>query len=106
MVLREQMVDARAWGPVVRLEQLICDLQGLRGGRAEPADTQGGGSEITVPALSAESLRDRAPLLVQACARIAAASEDNDLVEQTRDALSRGLSLLNAASPLLSEEIT
>lgn len=98
MALREQMVDARAWGPLVRVEQLICDLQGLRSGPVEGSEVQSNGAVTAMPILSIESLGERVPLLVQACARFAVASGDNELVEQTRAALTRSLSSLDAAS--------
>ena len=96
MALREQMLDARAWGPVVRLEGLICDLQGLRNGRIEEGLSHS--SPVAVPSLSIEQLRERAPLLIEACARIGANTEDEELLDQIRAALSRSLARLEAQS--------
>ena len=104
LALRERMLDARAWGPLVRVEQLICDLQGLRNGHAEPVEIQHQGSAIAAPDFSAEALRERAPLLVQACARIVAVSGDSRVVEQTRAALSCALSMLDEATGARSSE--
>jgi hypothetical protein len=95
MALREQMLDARAWSPLVRVEQLICELQGLRGGPVETAAKNESAPQPTPPALCANALRERAPLLIQACGRVAAESEDNQLRQQVRAALAGSLALLH-----------
>ena len=91
MELRLRLLDARAWGPLIRLEQLLCELEGVRGGPAETAPDMATAPRLIPRALPAEALRERAPLLVEACGRAAAASQDNELKELTRCALSRAL---------------
>jgi hypothetical protein len=94
--LRVKLVEARAWTSVVSLERLITDLEGVRGGPAESHENRKSGAKMATPALSADSMHERVPLLVQACARVAIVSGDQALIEQTRDALFRSLALLGA----------
>ncbi len=86
MALREHLFEARAWSPLVRIEQLLCELEGVRGG---PAETSA--SSIVAPPLSVESLKARTPMLVRASARLAIASGDDGLRELVKSALSAAL---------------
>ena len=75
MALRERLLAERAWSPLVRIEQLICELEGVRGGPSEAALSAA--AEVPpAPVLSVEMLRERAPMLVQACARLVAVTAD------------------------------
>lgn len=82
MALREHLFEARAWGPLVRVEQLLCELEGAWTPTAETS-----APPIAPPPLAAESLRERGPLIVRACARLALNSGDGRLREMMRDAL-------------------
>ena len=104
MALREQMVEARAWGPLVRVEQLICDLQGLRNGQQGAVEVPGPSPGIVPPALTVEVLKERAPLLILACVRVVANSEDTSLIEHARGALTRSLSMLEKPATAPSVE--
>lgn len=100
MGLRERLLRARAWAPLVALERLIADVEGVRNGSDEgPQAGAALGPSMAPPAMTAEGLRERLPLLVQASARLALRSEDARLIESTRAALTRSLSLLDTEPP-------
>jgi len=95
--LRDNLLAERAFGPAVRVEAMLIDLEGLRGGRDEAAPPESQVPAVTPPTLSIEWLRGRLPLLVLACARLAASSNDEELLKCTQDALKRSLFSLGAA---------
>lgn len=98
MALRSRLLEAKAWSALVALERLLTDIEGVRGGSCgspSPTTLEPG---MAAPALSAETLRERAPLLISACARLAAASEDAELLKLTRTALAHSLKLLQTES--------
>jgi hypothetical protein len=96
MVLRERLLHAGAWGPLVNLEKLILDLEGLRGPPAAVADSNERAAAMQMPSLTAGALHERAPILISACVRVALRSADDRILEQTRLALTRSLKLLAA----------
>lgn len=95
MALREHLFEARAWSPLVRVEQLLCELEGVRGGPVEAAPSPETAVEISAPALSVEALRERAPMLVRACTTLAHDSTDEELRSRVRQALSFGVNRLD-----------
>jgi hypothetical protein len=101
MALREHLFEARAWGPLVRVEQLLCELEGVRGGPVEAAPSAETAEAISAPTLSVESLRERAPMLVHACATLAHDSTDEQLRSRVCQALSRGLNRLKGQESLM-----
>jgi hypothetical protein len=98
MSLRNRLVDASAWNALVALERLITDIEGVRGGPSGCPSSTTVEPGMVAPALSAETLRERAPLLVRACVRVAIESQDARLLEQTRQALTQSVALLCTGS--------
>jgi hypothetical protein len=96
MGLRAELLEARAWSALVALERLITDIEGVRGGPGTGLPSNALEPATVVPTLSAETLRERAPLLIGACVRVALDFEDTELVAQTRTALNHALEVLNA----------
>lgn len=97
LALRERLLAANAWGPLVSLERLIADVEGVRGtaNAGPPAETST--MSMKVRPMTAEWLRERLPLLVQAVGRLAHQSGDASLIESTRDALGQSLSMLGTS---------
>jgi hypothetical protein len=95
MTLHARLLEARAWSALVALERLITDIEGVRGGSSGSPSSATLEPGMAAPALSAETLRQRAPLLIRACARIAFESDDARLVEDTRHALVQAATLLS-----------
>ena len=98
ITLRDRLVQAGAWGPLVNLEKLILDLEGLRGRPAPDGGTDERATPVQVPALTAGDLRKRAPMLISACVRVALRSDDDQLLKQTRLVLTRSLGFLETGS--------
>jgi hypothetical protein len=98
MLLRDRLLQAGAWGPLVSLEKLILDLEGLRGECAPAASNDEGAGLLSTPPLTVPSLRDRGPLLISACTRVILGSKDGRAIEQTRRALMHSLSMLETHS--------
>ncbi len=96
MALRERLLRAQAWSPLVALERLIADVEGVRNATQQAPQTRALNAPRASPSITAEGLRERLPLLVQASARLALRTEDARLIESTRAALARSLSLLAA----------
>ena len=90
MALREHLFEARAWGPLVRIEQLLCELEGVRGGAAE--EPRDGASLVSARArvLSRDSMHERIPLLIQASLRLAQRERDDRLDQALRPVLLAG----------------
>lgn len=99
MGLRERLLHARAWAPLVALERLIADVEGVRSVTYDGPQAPALGASMAAPAMTVETLRERLPLLVQASARLALKSDDHRAIESTREALLRSASLLAAESP-------
>jgi hypothetical protein len=95
MALRERLLRAQAWSPLVALERLIADVEGVRNATEEGPRARALGAPRASPSITTEGLRERLPLLVQASARLALRTEDSRAIESTRAALTRSLLLLD-----------
>lgn len=93
LALRERLLAANAWGPLVSLERLIADVEGVRGG-GTPVEHVNPPPRIAFPALSDEEMRERIPLFVRACLRLAERACDDDLDRSLRSVLVEGTAQL------------
>jgi hypothetical protein len=99
MALRTKLLEAQAWSPLVALERLIADVEGVRNVADERPRARASAVSMAVPSVTVEGLRERLPLLVQASTRFAIKTEDAQVIESTRTALAQSLSLLDPEPP-------
>jgi hypothetical protein len=99
MALRERLLRAQAWSPLVALERLIADVEGVRRVRDERPPAAASAVSMGAPPMAVEGLRERLPLLVQASTRLALGTDDIEVIDSTRAALTRSLTLLDSNRP-------
>ena len=99
MALRERLLHARAWAPLVALERLIADVEGVRRVTDERPPAAASAVSMGAPPMAVEGLRERLPLLVQASTRLALGTDDIEVIDSTRAALTRSLTLLDSNRP-------
>ncbi len=99
MALRERLLRAQAWSPLVALERLIADVEGVRGPPMHSDPDPRLEAEAKAPAPTAGWVRERATLLVTACVTLARDSDDGAFRDRLRRTLVHGLEALEDARP-------
>jgi hypothetical protein len=100
LALRERLLAERAWSPLVRVEQLLCELEGVRNGPPGPPEASTRAPSMSPPQPTAAWISHRAALLVRAAVHLARSSESEALRHQLCEALERGLEALgDSAAP-------
>jgi hypothetical protein len=103
MALRERLLTAGAWGPLVSLERLIADVEGVRGSLAPSQEHPPEQTLAEAPRMTAEWIRGRADMLINGCVSLARNSTDEELRCRVRHALSRGLIGLEGQESMMRE---
>jgi hypothetical protein len=103
MALRERLLAAGAWGPLVSLERLIADVEGVRGSLAPSQEHPPERTLTEAPRVTAEWIRGRADMLINGCVSLARNSTDEELRGRVRQALSRGLIGLEGQESMMRE---
>ena len=104
MALRERLLAAGAWGPLVSLERLIADVEGVRGSLAPSQEHPPERTLTEAPRVTAEWIRGRADMLINGCVSLARNSTDEELRCRVRHALSRGLIGLEGQESMRRED--
>ena len=100
LALRERLLQERAWSPLVRVEQLLCELEGVRNGPPGASEAPTRAAAARPPQPTAAWISERATFLVRAAVHLARSSESEALRHQLSEALERGLEALgDSAAP-------
>jgi len=94
--LRARLVEVGSWANVVSLERLITTLEGAHESSTASRERPRESTLADAPNITADWIRDRAPMLINASATLASNSADEALRSRVRQALSRGLTALEA----------